>query len=86
MRPIFGSEKSRRTYAGGCIQESLRHFLSWHALRVGSDYAITEDSIEGIDWSSSNTSAVWNAEGVTVPMLIVPMTAHYFLVPDGADL
>jgi hypothetical protein len=82
VRPIFGSEKSRRTFDGACLQTSVKQYLSWHALRVESDYAVTEDGIEGVDWPSSNTSAPWNAEGVTAPLLIMPMTAHYFLAPD----
>jgi pimeloyl-ACP methyl ester carboxylesterase len=82
VRPIFGSESSRRTYDGACLQTSVKQYLSWHAVRVSRDYAITEDGVEGVEWSSSNTSAVWNAEGVTVPMLVMPMTAHYFLAPD----
>lgn len=82
VRPIFGSERARRTYLSACLQTSVQQYLSWNAVRVGDDYAITEDDIAGIDWSSSNTSAPWNAEGVTVPMLIMPMTGHYFLAPD----
>jgi pimeloyl-ACP methyl ester carboxylesterase len=82
VRPIFGSEAGRRTYSSACLQLSVNEFLSWHAVRADSDYAITEDCVEGIDWSSSNTSAPWNAEGVTVPLLIASMTGHYFLAPD----
>lgn len=83
VRPIFGSEAGRRTYLSACMQVSVKEFLSWHAVRAGSDYAITETGVEGVDWSSSNTSAPWNAEGVTVPLLIASMTGHYFLAPDA---
>jgi hypothetical protein len=42
----------------------------------------SEDDITGVIYSSSNTSAPSNVEGVTVPLLIVAMTGHYFIVPD----
>ena len=42
---------------------------------------MTEDSSEGIDWSSSNTSTPANMEGVHVPLLIMSMTLHYRMVP-----
>src|SRR5919202_6588869 len=42
---------------------------------------VTEDSSEGIDWSSSNTSTPANMEGVHVPLLIMSMTLHYRMVP-----
>jgi pimeloyl-ACP methyl ester carboxylesterase len=61
---------------------SVRRFLATSALRTTSEYGMTEDSISGIDWASSGTSAVTNVEGITVPILIMAMSCHYFLVPD----
>jgi hypothetical protein len=61
---------------------SVRHFLASDALRTTPEYGMTEDSITGIDWASSSTSAVSNVEGITVPILIMAMSCHYFLVPD----
>jgi hypothetical protein len=56
-------------------------FLSEDAIKV-TDYRLTADSIEGVDWASSNTSTVINVQGITVPLLMMSMTAHYWLVPS----
>ena len=61
---------------------TVRGFLAEHALRTTKEYNMTEDSITGIDWSSSSSSAVANIEGISVPTLIMAMSCHYFLVPD----
>ena len=45
-------------------------------------YMMTEDSITGVDWASSSTSAPTNVQGIGVPLLIMTMTCHYFVVPD----
>src|SRR5207237_3457041 len=60
----------------------IRHYLARSALRTSGEYGMTEDSISGIDWASSSSSAPSNAEGITVPLLIMAMSCHYFLVPD----
>ena len=59
---------------------SVKAFLSTHAIRTTSDYFITEDDIEGIDWNSSNTATPANLEGVHVPILIMGMTGYYWMV------
>ena len=41
------------------------------------DFRLTENSIEGVDWKSSSTSAPSNIEGVTAPTLIATMGCHY---------
>ena len=61
---------------------SVRRYLASSALRTTPEYGMTEDSISGIDWASSSTSAPTNIEGVTAPLLIMAMSCHYFLVPD----
>jgi pimeloyl-ACP methyl ester carboxylesterase len=70
----------------GSLPESnnttVRRFLAEYALRTTKDYGMTEDAITGVEWASSNTTAVSNIEGVTVPLLVMSMTCHYFLVPD----
>jgi hypothetical protein len=61
---------------------TVRGFLAEHALRTTKDYNMSEDSITGVDWSSSSSSAIANIEGIKVPTLIMAMSCHYFLVPD----
>ena len=67
---------------GSYRQFTVRQFLASEAIRTTKEYKMTEDSITGIDWASSSTGAPSNIEGVTVPLLIMTMTCHYFLVPD----
>lgn len=70
------------SWARGAIAYSVKSWLSSNALRVDPDrYRISEDDIQGIDWYSSNTSTPANLEGVSVPLLIMAMTGHYWMVP-----
>jgi len=60
---------------------TVKSWLSSNALRVDPErYRMTEDSIEGIDWQSSNTSTPANIAGVRAPLLIMAMTGHYWMV------
>ena len=56
-------------------------FLSTSAIKT-SGYRLTADSIKGVDWASSNTSTVINVQGIKAPLLIMSMSAHYWLVPS----
>jgi hypothetical protein len=78
VRPPMGQEDNIGNYE----QYSVRGFLAGEAVRTTTDYMMTENSITGIDWASSNTSAPSNIEGIKVPVLIMAMTCHYFVVPD----
>jgi hypothetical protein len=60
---------------------SVDSFLSVGAIKAPA-LRITDDSITGIDWASSNTATVSNVSGVRSPMLIMSMTGHYWLVPS----
>ena len=60
---------------------TARTFLSTSAIKT-SGYRLTGDSIKGVDWASSNTSTVINVQGIKAPLLIMSMTAHYWLVPS----
>jgi pimeloyl-ACP methyl ester carboxylesterase len=61
---------------------SVRRYLANSAVRTTADYVLTEDSISGIDWASSSTSTPANVEGITVPLLIMPMSCHYWVVTN----
>ena len=78
IRPPSGRHERLGTYE----QYSIRQFLASEALRTRADYMMTEDSITGVDWASSINSAPSNLEGVQVPVLIVTMSCHYFVVPN----
>lgn len=60
---------------------TVRHYLSFQALRTTSDFALTEDSMQGIDWRSSGNSAPGNVENITVPTLVMAATCAIHLVP-----
>jgi hypothetical protein len=60
---------------------SVDSFLSVGAIKAPA-LRITDDSITGIDWASSNTATVSNVGGIHSPMLIMSMTGHYWLVPS----
>jgi hypothetical protein len=62
------------------IPTTVRKFLSTRAIRATDDYRLTEDSVEGIDWNSSNAQVPGNLETVDVPVYLMAMTGHYFLV------
>jgi hypothetical protein len=78
VRPPTGQDKE----VGNYEQYSVRGFLAGEAIRTTKDYGMTENSITGVDWRSSSTSAPSNIEGIKVPVLIMSMTCHYFEVPD----
>ena len=78
VRPTMGQPEEMGSYQ----QFTVRQFLASAALRTTQEYAMIENSITGIDWASSNTSAPSNVERVTVPLLIMAMSCHYFIVPD----
>jgi pimeloyl-ACP methyl ester carboxylesterase len=74
--------RTNAAYATGAVNYTVTSWLSNNALRVDPDrYTVTEDSIEGIDWSSSNTSTPANMQGVRAPVLIMSFTGHYWMVP-----
>jgi pimeloyl-ACP methyl ester carboxylesterase len=75
--------RTNASFAEGAVNYTVMSWLSNNALRVDPDrYTVTEDSIEGIDWNSSNTSTPANIAGVHVPVLMLSMTGHYWMVPS----
>lgn len=50
---------------------TVRHYLSFLALRTTADYATTETTIAGIEWRSTPNSVPGNVEGITVPTLVM---------------
>jgi pimeloyl-ACP methyl ester carboxylesterase len=78
VRPTMGQENN----IGGYELYTVRGFLAGEAIRTTADYMMTENSITGVDWASSTNSAPSNIEGIKVPVLIMSMTCHYFVVPN----
>ena len=57
-------------------------YLGIHALRTNGRYTQTVDDITGIDYSSSNDTSPINVQGITVPLIIIANSGHYFIRPD----
>lgn len=72
--------QSNASFEGGTVQYTAEAFLSSQAIRTTDAYDVTEDSIEGVEWESSNTSTPENIKGVPDPTLIMAMTGHYWMV------
>jgi pimeloyl-ACP methyl ester carboxylesterase len=60
---------------------TVRSFLAHSTIRTNADFAFTADDITGVDWRSSIDSAPGNAEGITVPTLVLTNSCHYLIVP-----
>jgi pimeloyl-ACP methyl ester carboxylesterase len=60
---------------------TVTDYLRANAIRTNASYAITPDDITGVDWKSAYTATPGNAEGVTVPTLVMAMGCHYLIVP-----
>ncbi len=75
-----GMTTDRDTFEETGQDVTVRHFLSFQALRTTPDFALTEDSMQGIDWRSSGNSAPGNVENITVPTLVMAATCAIHLV------
>jgi pimeloyl-ACP methyl ester carboxylesterase len=74
--------RQNASWAQGAFPYSVRSWLSGNAIAVDPErYMASEDDVQGIDWRSSNTSTPMNLEGVRVPLLMMAMTGHYWMVP-----
>ena len=67
-----GTEALNAAFGTGTRLLTLRSFLSANAIRA-------KDSMDDIDWCSSNNSTPCALKKITVPLLITAMGAHYFV-------
>jgi len=73
VRPVGrGSEKLNAAFATGTRVLTIKSFLSANAIRA-------RDSMDDIDWCSSNNSTPCALKSVRVPLLVTAMGAHYFV-------
>ena len=61
----------------GALKTTVRKFLGTFAVRVSDDFGFDEDSIHGVDWSSSYSLPEGNVETITAPLLTLGMTGHW---------
>jgi pimeloyl-ACP methyl ester carboxylesterase len=67
-----GAPARNASFANGTRLLTLRSFLSANAIRA-------RDSMDDIDWCSSNNSTPCALRSITIPVLITAMGAHYFI-------
>jgi pimeloyl-ACP methyl ester carboxylesterase len=73
VRPVGrGTEALNAAFGTGTRVLTLRSFLSANAIRA-------QDSMDEIDWCSSNNSTPCALRQVSVPLLVTAMGAHYFV-------
>jgi pimeloyl-ACP methyl ester carboxylesterase len=84
IRPPSGArpDEALGTLAVMTQNSTVRQFLAQSAIRTEPTFAFTENDIVGVDWKSAMNSTPGNAEGITVPTLVMSMTCHYLMVPD----
>jgi pimeloyl-ACP methyl ester carboxylesterase len=70
--PVTSSAKLDKTLRGGAKDLTLTSFLSANAIRA-------KDSINDIDWCSTNSSTRCALPQISVPILIMAMGGHYFI-------
>ncbi len=80
-KPAATSVELRDTLAETTQNKTVRHFLSFLALKTTPEFELTEDSIKGVDWRSSANSSAGNVENITVPTLVMAGTCAIHLVP-----
>ena len=83
VRPPMGLQYAHelRTLGVMSADTTVRRYLAKFAIRTRRGYAITADDIVGVDWTSAMTSTPGNAEGITVPSLVMVMTCYYLVEP-----
>jgi pimeloyl-ACP methyl ester carboxylesterase len=67
-----GSAERNASFEGGTRLLTVRSFLSTNAIRA-------KDSMDDIDWCSSNNSTPCALKNISVPLLVTAMSAHYFV-------
>lgn len=71
-RPARGYHQRNASFDGGAKLLTVRSFLSANAIRA-------KDSMDEVDWCSSNNSTRCAVQSVSIPILITAMGAHYFI-------
>ena len=67
----FERPQDQDTLSQTTVDVTVKHYLSFDAIRVKPDFYLTDDNITGIDWRSSGDSMEGNVEGITAPTLVV---------------
>lgn len=72
------NKDSLTCYLGqGARRTTVRTFLNSFAIRTLDNYSYNEDTVMGIDWTSSYSSPPGNVTGITKPLLVMGMTGNW---------
>jgi pimeloyl-ACP methyl ester carboxylesterase len=71
-QPARGYDRRNASFEGGARLMTVHSFLSANAIR-------SKDSLDEIDWCSSNNSTHCAVGSISIPILITAMGAHYFI-------
>jgi pimeloyl-ACP methyl ester carboxylesterase len=71
-RPARGYDRRNASFEGGARVMTVHSFLSANAIRA-------RDSLDDVDWCSSNNSTTCAVKSISIPILITAMGAHYFV-------
>jgi pimeloyl-ACP methyl ester carboxylesterase len=83
VRPPSGRASNALDCVGSTTSANVHIWLGAHALRATPGlYTQSPNDITGVDYDSSATSTVTNVKGISVPLVIIANTGHYFLRPD----
>jgi hypothetical protein len=77
VRKAENRESFTNAYHEGALITTVRNYLNSYAVRTLDNYGYNEDSVYGIDWSSSYNCPPGNIRKVTVPLLIMGMTSNW---------
>lgn len=77
VRVPEGTTSTTSSLKEGAINTTVRNFLLENAIRVTDDFGYDEQSVYGVDWTSSYSSSTGNVEGIHVPSLFMGMTGHW---------
>jgi pimeloyl-ACP methyl ester carboxylesterase len=70
--------KSRTdTFGLAASKSTIREFLNGSAVRVDPDFGYDEESIHGVQWTSSYATGPGNVESISAPLLAMGMTGHW---------
>jgi pimeloyl-ACP methyl ester carboxylesterase len=79
--PSVRKPKNFRSHTGsyhtGAMVTTVKNFLISNAVMTTDDYGFNEDSLYGIDWTSSYCCPPGNIREVSVPLLIMGMTGGW---------
>lgn len=77
VRVPENNQSLTRSMMQGALKTTLRNYLDNYAIRTRPDFSYGEDGVEGVEWRSTYASPPGDVQGVSAPLLVMGMTAHW---------